>query len=317
MVGQFLFLICLMMISVLSEQAWALLNQTQADLNIFEDQLRFEVEKNPTILQDWAPFLVATPQYYWKESKTDFSTASLETVKRVFPQGVLIPCSECAQQRTFVANDGRLVVSNGELSLVDLANLKTQAVYREAKSILIIKETPAGIDARVMSLSDGRILFLKLADSTKTLDTAVAPLNLARELERREKGESLNYVFMDLGLYPKSTFQFEFLEQWGNRNQHLFGFDLSLWGPAGGLGVTYHYLLPTNRRFNFAGTFFVTLDTLAMSKDTSGNPSRIVSQGMVQYALSGNYAVFGMINSQEIVSFGITFLNPVLFPFLL
>lgn len=314
MVKQFLILF---LIFEFQNQALALLNQTQADLNVLQDQLQYEVQKNPSVLQDWAPFLVATPQYYWKESKTDFATASIETVKRVFPQGNLIPCSECLQQRTFIEHDGRLVVNNGELSLIDLANLKTQPQYREAKSLLIIKETPEGIDTRIINLSDGKILFLKLADGTKTLDSAVPSLNLAKELDRRERGQALNYVFMDLGLYPSSTFQFEFLEQWGNRNQHLFGFDLSLWGPVGGIGVTYHYLLPANRKINFSTTVFMTLDGISLGKSSSGNPLKLVGQGMLQYALSGNYAVFGMINSQETLTFGITFLNPVLFPFLL
>ena len=185
-------------------------------------------------------------------------------------------------------------------------------------AVIIIRETASGIEAKIINISQGHLLFSKLADQAKNLDQTIRPLNLAREQERREKGQALTYVFIDWGLYPNALFQVEFLEQWGPRNQHLSGFTMSFVEPVGSIGGTYHYLMPGNRKLNLGASLFITLDGLTKtSQSSTRSPWSIVSQAMVQYALSGNYAIFGIVNSKGTVSIGITFLNPVLFPFLL
>jgi hypothetical protein len=290
------------------------------DLQILSDQLANEAEKNPGILREWFPMLIAMPQAYWSKSQNDFAASCFDTLKNTFPnyQKDLIPCPECSQYRTFVGHDGRLIINSGEVTLMDLNQLKTQPKYRSANSILILKETSSGIEARIVDLSQGHLLYSKLADHTTTLAGAHHPLNLARELERRRSGQALNYVFIDLGIHPNTLLQVEFLEQWGARNQHLSGFALSFVEPVGSIGGTYHYLLPANRKLNFSLGVFITLDGMSSTSNRANQtPWAVVTQWMVQYAISGNYAMFATINSKGNGSIGISFLNPVLFPFLL
>lgn len=298
----------------------ALNESSRADLAILEDSLRYQIRKNPGVLEEWLPALVAPPQPYWQKSKSDFQAAALKMLQNVFVQNQrdLLLCSECLQQRTFVNQDGQLTMNSGELNSLDLHHLKNQPHYAKARALIILRETATGIDARIISLSHGELLFSQLADHTQSLDQVEQPLRLAQELERRQSGRALNYVFINWGLQPEPLFQFEFLEQWGARNQNLSGFVLSLVGPVGAIGGTYHYLLPVHRRLNFSGAAFLTLEGLTKtSTGSSSSPWGFVSQGMVQYAISGNYAVFASINTKGTFSIGFSFLNPVLFPFLL
>lgn len=297
----------------------ALNEHSELDLQVLADQLLYESQKNPGLVQEWLPTLLAPPKAYWQKSEKDFSSNVFDTLKRTFPnnQRDFIQCAECSQNRSFVAHDGRLVIENGELSLLALNNLKSHQNFQHAKSLMAINETASGIEIRVISLSHGQVLFSKLADHSKTLDNAQRPLNLARELERRENGQAISYVFIDWGFHPKSLFQIEFLEQWGARNQHLSGLNLSFVEPVGAIGASYHYLIPANRKFNIGVSLFVALDGLTGSSSSRNSPWGVVTQGKIQYAFSGNYAAFASINTKGGFSVGITFLNPVLFPFLL
>jgi hypothetical protein len=303
-------------IVLMAPKSWALFDQTVQDLQVAEDRLRYEFaelrERNAAI----TPILVATPQYHWEESKNDFAAEMTNSLQRAFPeQGALIPCAECFQNRVYVSNDNRTVVQNGELSLTDLARLREQPGFAQAKSLFISRETPSGISMKLLSIDDGRILYSGIADATLTLYDARRPMGLARELERRKRGEALSYTFFDLGVYPEGLFQFKWLEQWGTRNQHLSGFALGLYNPSGALGITYHYMLPTRRQTTLGLTGYYMMSGL-FKDGTSSAGSNIVAQGMLHFAISGSYGLFASLSSEGTISAGISLLNPVLFPFL-
>lgn len=308
-IGFFFFLIM-----IGSHQAHALLPQTERDLRVAEDALRYELGKEPT--RAWTPILVATPEWFWQESKEDFAPAVMAMLTRVFSDtGSLISCGECRQSRVFVSRDQRTVVNNGELSLTDLASLRGRQGYQDAKTLLVARETPGGIEIRVTDLNDGKILFFSNADATRGLKDALPPLNLAREMDRRMRGEALSYVFMDFGFLPDGLVQMKWLEQWGDRNQHISGLALSFYNPIFAIGGSYHYMLPWNRRFMVSATAYYSLTSVFDTNSETND--KMILQGMLQYAISGSYGIFISADSQSRISLGLSLLNPVLLPFLL
>ena len=261
---------------------------------------------------------MAPPQAYWQESQGDFAPALRDVLARVFPNpGDLIDCATCYSSRVYVAPNGRTIIQNGELSLADLARLKNQPGYAQAKSILISRETPAGIELRLLALEDGRILYTGMADSTLTLDRAQPPLRLARELERRQRGESLSYVNIDLGLLPSALVQVKFLEQWGNHNQHLSGLALSFFNPNGALGAAYMYMLPFQRKATVGVIAYYSLKNMFDASTSGSFASSITGQLAINYAFSGSYGMFLSGDTSGVISVGFSLLNPILFPFLL
>ena len=306
-----------------SPLAHALLPRTQQDLRAAEDRLRYEFGNRNERRRDLpfkgevSPILVAPPQAYWEESKSDFAPETWAMLDRVFPSaGTLVSCSQCFESRVFIANDSRMVIQNGELSLSDLARLRAQPTYKDAKSVLLIRETPSGVAIQLLAIDDGRILYTGVADSTKTLDQAEPPLHLARELDRRERGESLSYINLDLGIYPQALAEFKFLEQWGNHNQHLSGLAISAYNPTGAIGATYMYMLPSRRRMTLGLTGFYSVVGM-FGGGTPDASSAFSAQAQFQYAFSGSYGVFVSGDTNGVISIGFSLLNPVLFPFLL
>lgn len=297
--------------------ARALLPQTQADLRVLEDRLSYEFGEVKVGRPAVAPVLVATPQPYWAESRADFSAAVYESLRRAFKEpGDLIPCPECAQSRTFVSRDNRTVVQSGEIGPADLARLRENPAYARARTLMIIRETPGGVEIRALAIDDGRILYAGLADSTKTLADAEPPLRLAREMERRKRGEALGYVHFDLGLLPGQVVQFKWLEQWGDRNQNLSGLALGILNPTLSIGAAHFFMWPRNRRilFGVAGFYGVAA---ALDSSSDAKAGAFALQGSVTYAFNGAYGVFASVNTQGVISVGLSLLNPVLFPFLL
>lgn len=319
-----LFLLALLTLSLLVPLvSQALLPQTRADLDVLRDRLQYEFFDRDKAINPGAesllPILVAPPQAYWQESQSDFGSAVMESLREVFKApGSLVNCAECYQSRVYVANDGRSIIQNGPLSLSDLARLRSHPAYRQAKSILTIRETPEGVSVQVLSLDDARILYSGLADARQTLNDAEPPLRLAREFERRQRGEALGYINVDLGLLMDGKFQFKFLEQWGDRNQHLSGLALSLYNPNLSLGGTYLYMLPAQRRLTLGLSAYYSLAALLQANSEANRlTSNLVGEVSVNYALSGSYGIFISASSEGKLAAGFSLLNPVLFPFLL
>ena len=143
-------------------------------------------------------------------------------------------------------------------------------------------------------------------------------MGLAREADRRIRGESLSYVFFDFGFYPDAAVRLRWLEQWGSRNQFISGITLAGLSPNGALGATLLYMYPQNRKINLSVTAYYLLSGLGTQAGSNPDLSKVlVGEAMVQYAYGSSYGFFVSSNSTGSTSIGITMYNIILFPFLL
>lgn len=313
--SSFLWVQVIFFVFMMSSKAQAMLEQTSADLSILEDALQNAVTVDGSLLSDIVPMLVATPVHLYTESKTDFAPAVWSIFKKLIPTaGDLIQCSNCNMQRMHVGKQHTISIESGELSLEDLLDLARDKRYQGVKSVAFTKETPSGVEIRILRLSDGAILFQHLADGRLELNRARPILGLIKEYERRERGESLSYIFVDLGVYPTGLFHLSFLEQWGSLNQHISGVTLSLVNPEVALGASYRYMLPFNRKMTASAQLFFPLASV-FQKDASAQ-SLSAAVGL-QAAISSTYGVFMNVSSKGTLSIGFSLYNPILFPFML
>ncbi|MGE0173753.1 MAG: hypothetical protein AB7T49_13230 [Oligoflexales bacterium] len=318
MVAQKLFWLLATWAILASGNAWALLAQTTEDLAVLEENLTYRIEQDPSLREAMVPMLVTGPEHLWKESRSDFAASVFQMLSNVFQEkGSIIPCQECDTWRTYVGKDKKLRIFNGPLSVQELGELRQHPSYGGAKSLVMVRETAFGVELKAVRIDDGKILYQFLADSSKTLNKAKPWHHLTAEKDRRMAGESLSYVFIHMGIYPKPIIQTEFVEQWGIRNQHITGVGISLLNPTLALGLVYHYIFPSMKRFHISGAaYFPLQEALARSED-SDLTSSFVFQAMAQYNFANSYAVFASINSQGTFSMGFSFYNPMLMPFLL
>jgi hypothetical protein len=302
--------------------ALALLNQTSSDLALLEDLLTQRLESEPGLRERVTPLLVAPPVHHWVESRGDFAAAANRVLATAFPTpGALIACEDCDTWRLHVQEGASLSIVNGELSLAELARIRQDPRYGGAKALVHVEETPAGVSLRLIELVDGRVLVTLLADSTERLSEVRPYLHYGEERERRLNGESLSYVFINLGLWPKGLFQTEFVEQWGDRNQYVTGVGLSFFNPTFALGVVYHYMIPSLRQLQVVGSLYYPLqNALGSAVDRSKNDdlaSKFVVQAMTEYAFTGSFAVFASLSTEGNLSLGVNLYNPLFMPFLL
>ncbi len=298
-------------------KSYALLSQTQQDFTILRDALLLQQEIDPNWSQNLGPVLVAPPQHLWEESRTDFASATMSLLKEVWTgSGSLIACSECASAKTRVSTDHQVQFSSGPLSHNELIGLLANERYINAKTVLYVRETAKGIELKIIRISDGAIMYQKLADSTEDLESAKPRLHLVDEMERRKRGEALAYTFIELGFYPNPLAHISFLEQWGQANQHMTGVTLALTGPNMSLGVTYRYFLSTNPKIQVGGSVLFPLQN-ALKLSQGNNSSFLVVAATAQYAFSPTFGVFASGNSAGTISTGISLYNPIWFPFML
>jgi hypothetical protein len=320
MVVRFLNPFCILIALVFSKPALALFQQTAADLAVLEDTLKFKFGDESEARRELLPILLATPRHLWKESRDDFAASVIATFGRVFTEaGTIINCPDCDTWRLNVRDNQQIMINNGELSLSELGALKQTPAYANAKTIAFVRETASGVEFKIIALNDGKLVHQSLSDSTKDLNTVKPYLNYAAERERRLRGESLSYVFVNFGVYPNGLFQLEFIEQWGSRNQHLSGIGISLLNPVFALGGVYHYLMPGRPRLNFSGAIYYPLANAIASAvtDDSDLSDALVLQASVQYMFSNSYAAFAAIGTEGGLSIGLTMFNPLFLPILL
>jgi hypothetical protein len=303
-----------------STDAWAVLRQTREDLDVLRDDLEYRLSKDNRIKGNMLPMLVAPPLHYWQESREGFAEAVRQMLQEIFnDSNAILDCQECDTWRLNLETKQKIHISNGELSLADLKRLAKDPQRSGVKTLALIKETPQGVAMRIIEIEDGAILFSALADATMTLDNIKPYHNLAQEKERRLREESLSYVFANLGVWPQGTFQLEYVEQWGRRNQHISGIALSIFNPNVALGGVYHYMFPANRRFHASGSIFLPLENVVTSvvEENDAVLSNFVGQLMIQATFANSYGIFLMGSSEGVVSLGINMYNPLFLPFIL
>lgn len=296
-------------------QGFALLPQTGRDFDQLRDILREHLEADSDLKARVTPTLLATPVHHWYESRQDFASQATAMIKSILkePNDVIL-CGDCNLWRLNIATGERLHMQNGELALGELTILKSQQKYGQAKSLTVIRETPSGIELKVVELDDGRILLSALADGNSDLDTQKPWLRYTKERSRRLRGEGLTYGMVNLGVYPKPLVQFEFIEQWGAQNQHLSGVGISLINPVAALGAVYHYLWHSNKKIHFSGALYLPLAETLVPDQDQGPVGRFVLQGMAQYNFSKSHAFGLSISTQGVVSLGIVFQDILLLP---
>ncbi|MBP6218315.1 MAG: hypothetical protein KA436_06995 [Oligoflexales bacterium] len=310
---------------LVSTQGFALLPQTANDLERLKDFLRTRVMEDEVLRAKTLPMLVASPVHHWEESREDFADAVFRMIDEILPpentneSKKVILCLECDQHRVNVSPGGSTIINNGPLSLSEIAELKKlSSTYQEAKSLALIKETPAGMSMRIISLTTGEILFFSLADSTQTLKDIEPSLNYAREYERRKRGEPIIHSRFNFGFFPSMLVQLEFLEQWGDLNQHITGIGFSFAGPEAAIGLTYKFLPAfVDRNIDFGCGLYYSMSGLVSS--SGSKTSAINFQGIATYTWGNRHGVFAAatLGQESSFSIGLSFYNPVMLPFLL
>lgn len=143
--------------------------------------------------------------------------------------------------------DGAFVYAAGTLSLAEIVAIDTdmRGAAAPAMAAAWIDETNDGIAIRIISLSTGRILYAENLDGQlRARDRTARTFRFTDDQERRQRGESLTHVAIDIGLLPGQHISLDVLDQFGDKNLDLAGISVSAIDPILGIGGAYYRVIP-------------------------------------------------------------------------
>jgi hypothetical protein len=309
--------------ALLPAVAFAQRDTTSEALSRMEETLTLRVEEGGLSLNELTPAIVVSVAPAFEETRAWYPTAAIQALGRVFGTSRLRACEACMAPRVF-AGQGRLEELSTSLGAADIIRQDetSRGTSAPAKVAIWLDETVEGVSLRVIELRNSRILMAEnfdpgLIENARTR-TNVA---MARELERRARGDSITHAFLDVTMYPGQHISLDWAEQWGDSNANLSGVSLSLYDPVLGVGGCYYRVVPSAFNLAVGGKILMSVPT-ALIDGISRQQTRVFDPlltGVFVMRVPIGRSNFGMnftASTNGQVGFGFSLLNTSPLPFL-
>ena len=310
---------------LLPAAAFAERDTSRGALARLEETLTIRIEDGTLITKDLVPVIVVSVAPAFEESKASYPSAALASLVRVFGAKALRSCEACMTPRLFIEN-GLLEQQTTNLGTVEITRLDeaTRGNSPPARTAIWLEETPDGVALRMIDLRNSQILLAENFDSTlKEATKTRKTTSLARELERRARGESITHTFVDIAIYPGQHISLDWAEQWGDTNCNLSGATLSLFDPLLGVGASYFRVIPQVLNLMIGVKVLLSVPTalvaaISRGGGTNGLPDPLAT-GVLMARLPifrSNYGIIISVSTNGRVGLGLTLMNFSLLPFL-
>jgi len=313
----------LLAVLLLPAAAMAQRDSSRESLLRAEEVLELRVQSRGLDLAALLPAIVVSVTPAFEETRGWYPTAAWGTLARVLGTSGLRACEACMAPRLRAA-DGRLEHSTGMPDAAEIIRLdeERRGTSPPARTAIWLDETPSGVSLRVLDLRTSQILLAenfdpRLSESTRT----EANSTLAREVERRNRGESLTHTFVDVTMYPGQHFSVDWVDQWGDTNANLSGFTLSLYDPVVGVGASYYRVVPGTLKLLVGAKVLMSVPT-ALVTSVTGESTELIDPLLTGVLLArvpigrSNYGVLVSASTNGQFGVGISLMNFSLFPVL-
>ncbi len=262
---------------LLPAAAFAQRETTREGLSRVEESLTMRLEDGRLRAKELTPAIVVSVAPAYEESKAWYPTAALSTLVKVFGASSLRSCEACMAPQLYVA-DGRMEHLSGGLGAVEITRLDeaNRGNSAPARTAIWLDENGEGVSLRIVNLKDSRILVAENFDPN-LLEQARSrrSIAMARELERRARGDSLTHIFIDVTVYPGQHLSMDWVEQWGETNNNLAGISMSLFDPVLGFGAAYYRIIPSAMNMTVGGKVLLSVPTALVSAISKQNQTLI------------------------------------------
>ena len=299
-------------------------DSTREGLARLEETLQMRVEDGGLQLKDLVPAMVVSVAPLVEDSRTWYPAAALNSLAHVFGAGALRSCEACMAPRLYV-QEGWLEQRTTGLTTAEIVKMDedNRGAAPPARTAIWLDETKTGVSIRIVDLRNSRIV---LADNfdPEMLEPARTrrAFTLARELERRSRGDAITHTFFDVALYPGQHVSFDIAEQWGEDNANLSGISFSLYDPVVGVGVGYYRVIPRALNVMVGAKVLVSIPTAIINAFSPGSEFQgldplLTAVLIVRFPIaSSNYAVDFSASTAGRIGFGFSLMNISLLPFL-
>jgi hypothetical protein len=307
---------------LLPTTAMAQRETTREALSRLEETLTARQQEG-ALSKELLPIMVVSVKPSYEESRTWFPTEGLKTLVAVFGVEGLRSCEACMQPRLHV-DEGRVEHNTAELSLAEIARLDEagRGTGTPARSAVWLDETAEGVSIRLIDLRNSRILLAENFDKElKEPGRTRKTVSLAKELDRRNRGDSLAHVFADFGLFPGQHISFDWTEQWGDTNANISGVSVSIFDPVLGIGASYFRVIPWALNLMVGAKVLISLPTAIVASISPGTNQLIdplvTGALMVRVPIaSSNYGLVLFVSTNGRVGLGLSLMNISFLPFL-
>lgn len=296
--------------------------ETRDAIARMRDVLELRVEDGRLSREALRPAIVVGVEARYSESEGWLLAESVSALQGVVGDGNLRICEACMAPRTWVG-DGAVTYQTGPIALEDVVRLDDalRGSAPPARAGIWIVEHPTGVSVRIVDLRTGAVLFAQNLDpSLREATRTQKVFQLTEELERRSRGEGLTHTFFDLGVYPQQHIGIDWSDQFGNRNQHLAGFSITLFDPLVGVGANYYFVTPLLHTLVGAKALASLPTALARSLGPDNSDIEILDPlvtlaGVVRVPFGrSNYGAIATLSTNGRFSFGISLMNTSAIP---
>ncbi len=312
------------MLLLLPLAAFGQRDSTRDSLDRMEESLQLRMEEGKGLnLKELVPAIVVSTMPAFEETRAWFPAAALSSLVKVFGSAGLRSCEGCRAPRVRV-EDGRIEQSIGPPGTAEIIKMDEMARGKSApaRSAIFLDESVQGVSLRIIDLRNSRVIMAENFDPTlwepgRTRRNLV----LAKELDRRNRNDSITHAFVDIGIFPHQHIGLDWTEQWGDNNNNLSGVTITLFDPLIGIGANYYRVLPFALNLMVGAQLVVSIPT-AFARALSPNIGNLFDPpftGVFVVRLPFGRSNFGIcltVSTNARVALGLSLLNVSLLPFL-
>lgn len=185
------------------------------------------------------------------ESQDDDVDKIISYIPTKAPDGKLADINIC-----YECINGSLELSNDEIRFDKGGDL----VKKRTKTNMTIIENDFGFVYRITSTKDSLIVDAgTIATGISLENRTEKKFSYYKNQERQFEGRGIYHSMFDLAIYPNPHIAWNYLEQWGEYNEYLSGFSLSIAGPGLGLGGAIFKALPSKPKFLVGAKLYANL----------------------------------------------------------
>lgn len=259
-------IICFLLLLLLSERSIA---RTQAEkltlINKMFTILYEKIEDADLRYENIFPITIVRI-----ESKDEDIEQIISYIPTKSPDGKLADINIC-----FECISGSLELSESELNFSQGGSLNKTP----SETNMTIIENDFGFVYRLSSTSNSQIVDAGTITEGPSLENrSEKKFSYYKNQERQYENRSIYHSMFDFAIYPNPHIAWSYLEQWGEYNEYLSGFSLSIAGPGLGLGVGLFKALSSNPKLLigtkvYANVFNVLQRTITGDTDSEEEES--------------------------------------------
>lgn len=261
---------------------------------------------------DVSPMAIVAITDDGKKADADLINQIISVASQVFPRQVTV-CDICLGDE--VRPDSGLYYRFGQITLSDVKN-HYKELENKPRSALWVQLEGERLSFRIVSLKSDRVIFSANVDpSVDWQARSMQNFSTARMQQRLARRHEVTHHQWNMGLYPSFALSYNYLNQWGERNEILSGLGISIVSPE--LAVGFSAFKVIHSKFNplIGGSILINLpqainNSLGGSgdNDPAGEDSLIIVQFIYKQPMPGNFGslmALGLVDTSGTISLGV------------